>query len=362
MTTLDVMAEERPVSEMLAWSRMTVDPALRAAVNTLSSAMLRVTGYHFGWWNEHGHLYGVPEQGPKLGPKKDSAKGTGGKAIRPTLALLSAEVVGGTPAAAVPAAVAVELAHNFSLLHDDVMDGDLTRRHHRTAWNVFGINSAILAGDALLTLAFTVLATSGHPDALEGTRMLSVAIQDLVEGQSLDLGLEHHAEAELSECLSVAEKKTAALMGCACAMGATFGGGSPEQIERSHRFGMHLGVAFQHVDDWLGIWGDPDVTGKPVYSDLRSRKKSLPVVAALTSNTPAGRELATLYHRETPLSDVELVHAAELIELAGGRAWSQTQVDGLLTQAMRQLPSASPTARAAAELGALARLATHRDH
>jgi geranylgeranyl diphosphate synthase, type I len=357
VTIIDVMTEERPIHDVLAWSRITVEPALRAAVNTMSSSMRRIAGYHLGWWDEHGQPYGRPEKGSENGP--------GGKAIRPTLVLLSAEAVGGVVAAAVPAAVAVELVHNFSLLHDDVMDGDLTRRHRRTVWNVFGINSAILAGDALLTLAFTVLATSGHPGVLEGTRMLSVAVQDLVEGQSADLGLEHRAEAKLSDCLSVAEKKTAALMGCACAVGATFGGGSPEQLERLHRFGMHLGVAFQHVDDLLGIWGDPAVTGKPVYSDLRSRKKSLPVVAALTSDTPAGRELAKLYHREEPLSDHDLVHAAALIELAGGHAWSQTQVDELLVQAMGQLPSASRTtrtARAVAELGALARLATHRDH
>jgi len=357
LTTIDIMTEGRPAREVLAWSRTTVEPALRAAVNTLTSLMLRIAGYHFGWWNEHGD--------PHQGPGKDAENGTGGKAIRPTLALLSAEVVGGTAAAAVPAAAAVELVHNFSLLHDDVMDGDLTRRHRATAWNVFGINSAILAGDALLILAVDVLAASGNPAATDGIRMLSAAVQDLVEGQSVDLGLEQRAEVERSECLSMAEKKTGALMGCACAVGAAFGGGNREQVERLRRFGVYLGVAFQHVDDLLGIWGDPAVTGKPVYSDLRSRKKSLPVVAALTSDTPAGRELATLYHQEAPLSDADLVHTAELIELAGGRAWSQTQVDELLAQAMRQLPPASPTAqagRAIAELGALARLATHRDH
>jgi geranylgeranyl diphosphate synthase, type I len=110
------------------------------------------------------------------------------------------------------------------------------------------------------------------------------------------------------------------------------------------------------------LWGDPALTGKPVYSDLHSRKKSLPVVAALTSSTPAGRELAALYHRDQSLSGSDLVRAAELIDVAGGRAWSQTQADELLTQAMRDLTSANPTARAAQELAALARLATHRDH
>ncbi|MBV9140392.1 MAG: polyprenyl synthetase family protein [Pseudonocardiales bacterium] len=351
MTAIDVRIEGRSALEVLAWSRTILEPALRAAVDTLPSAMRRIAGYHFGWWDEQSQ----PESAPN-----GTAKG--GKAIRPALVLLSAQAVSGAPAAAVSAAVAVELVHNFSLLHDDVMDADLTRRHRPTAWSVFGVNAAILAGDALLTLALDVLAASGNPAATEGIRMLSAAVQDLVEGQSADLAFEQRAQVELAECLRMAQGKTGALMGCACAVGACFGGGSPDHVAHFHDFGAHVGLAFQHVDDLLGIWGDPALTGKPVYSDLHSRKKSLPVVAALTSDTPAGRELAALYHRDQSLSGSDVVRAAELIDVAGGRAWSQTQVDDLLTQAMRDLASASPTAQAAQELGALARLATHRDH
>ncbi|MGH3693032.1 MAG: family 2 encapsulin nanocompartment cargo protein polyprenyl transferase [Pseudonocardiaceae bacterium] len=347
MTTTDVMTDDRSAHEVLEWSRSLVEPAVRTAVHTLPSSMLRIAGYHFGWWNEHGY----PEQV------------NGGKAIRPTLVLLSAQAVGGTAAAALPAATAVELVHNFSLVHDDVMDGDLTRRHRRTAWSVFGVNKAILLGDALLALALEVLAGSGHPAAMEGTRMLSAAVQDLVEGQCADLAFEQRVQVEPSECVRMAELKTATLMACACAVGACFGGGDPERVGQLRRFGAHLGLAFQHVDDLLGIWGDPATTGKPVHSDLRSRKKSLPVVAALASDTSAGRELSELFHRETPLSTTELTHAAQLIEIAGGRAWSQSQVDDLLAQALSQLPAASSgTARAIGELGALARLATDRDH
>jgi geranylgeranyl diphosphate synthase type I len=331
---------------VLAWSRDLVEPALRTAVDTLPSSMLRIAGYHFGWWDEHGHPVRV----------------SGGKAIRPALVLLSAQAVGSTAAAAVPAAAAVELVHNHSLLHDDVMDGDVTRRHRPTAWSVFGVNDAILAGDALLVLALDVLASSGHSAAAEGIRMLSAAVQDLLDGQSADLSFEQRAEVELAECVRMAERKTAALLGCACAVGAAFGGGRPEQVAQLRDFGMHLGLAFQHVDDLLGIWGDPAVTGKPVHSDLRSQKKSLPVVAALASETPAGRELAALYHRDQPLSGADAAHAAELIDIAGVRTWCQTQAEDLLAQATRELQSASPTPRAAGELGALARLATHRDH
>jgi geranylgeranyl diphosphate synthase type I len=350
VTTVDVMTAGRSAGEVLAWSRGLVEPVLRAAVATLPATMQHIAGYHFGWWDEHGQ----PEQGPE--------KGTGGKAIRPTLALLSAQAVGGTAAAAVPAAAAVELVHNHSLLHDDVMDGDLTRRHRRSAWSVFGVNQAILAGDALLVLALDVLAGSGHPAAMDGIRMLSATVQDLLEGQSADLAFEQRAEIELAECVRMAEGKTAALLGCACAVGAAFGGGRPEQLSCLRGFGTHLGLAFQHVDDLLGIWGDPAVTGKPVHSDLRSQKKSLPVVAALNSPSPAGRELATLYHRDEPLAEADLRHAAELIDIAGGRVWSQLRADELLAQATRELQAAHPAPRAAAELGALARLATHRDH
>ncbi len=337
---------ERSARAALAWSSDNVTPALRVAVDTLPASMRRIAGYHFGWWDEHGH----------------PASADGGKAIRPTLVLVTAKATGGIPATAVPAAVAVELVHNFSLLHDDVMDGDVTRRHRPTAWTVFGSNAAILVGDALLTLAFDVLASSGHSAADAGMRMLSAAVLDLVHGQSADLAFEQRAHVDLSECVSMNQAKTAALLGCTCAVGALFGGGNPEQIELLRSFGEHLGLAFQHVDDLLGIWGDPILTGKPVYSDLRNRKKSLPVVAALTSGAPAGRELAALYHRDQPLSDAELVHAAELIDMAGGRAWSQAQADDLLAGALRQLRLAGPTAQAAAELSALARLATHRDH
>jgi geranylgeranyl diphosphate synthase type I len=346
MATAEEITEGRPAHEVLAWSRLVVDPVLREAVDTLPASMRLISGYHFGWWDRHGRAAGA----------------NGGKAIRPTLVLLAAEAAGGGHTAAVPAAVAVELVHNFSLLHDDVMDGDPTRRHRPTAWSVFGTNAAILVGDALLTLAFDVVAAGRHPAAQAGTRMLSAAVQDLVEGQSSDMAFEGRADVGVPECLTMVGGKTGALLGCACALGGSFGDGDPEQVGHLRGFGERLGLAFQFVDDLLGIWGDPAVTGKPIYSDLRNRKKSLPVVAALTSGTAAGDELAELYHRERPLTDPDLVHAAELIDLAGGRAWSQAQADHLLSEALGRLRSARPTLRAAAELEALARLVTRRDH
>jgi geranylgeranyl diphosphate synthase type I len=344
-TQATTVGARRP-DQVLAECRRLFGPALRAAVERLPDSARRVAAYHFGWLDEQGQ----------------PASSDSGKAIRPALTLLGAEAVGGSAAAAVPAAVAVELAHNFSIMHDDVLDGDETRRHRATAWAVFGRSDAILTGSALFTLALDVLAEQGPPAADEAIRMLNGAVLDLLEGQSADLSFERRTEVSVTECLRMADAKTAALIGTSCALGGLFGGADAARVERLRSFGRHVGLAFQFADDLLGIWGDPEMTGKPVYSDLTSRKKSLPVVAALTSGTWEGEELAELYALERPLSATELRRASDLIEAAGAREWSQAQADELLARAMGDLAAVGPTARPAAELAALARLATRRDH
>ncbi|WP_112238267.1 family 2 encapsulin nanocompartment cargo protein polyprenyl transferase [Kribbella monticola] len=339
-------AGARSASEVLAWSRQQVEPALREAVGGMPLATQRITNYHFGWEDEDG----------------TAAHADSGKALRPALALLSAEAVGGTPESAVPAAVAVELVHNFSLLHDDVMDCDTTRRHRATAWSVFGLGAAILAGDALLSLAFDVLVNSGNQRADDAARMLGSAVQELVDGQLADSHFETRDDVVMAECVRMAQLKTGALLGCSSALGALFGGGRPDQVDHLRLFGEDLGLAYQYTDDLLGIWGDPKVTGKPVHSDLRRRKKSLPAVAALTSETAEARELAALYQQRDELSDEQLGRAADLIERTGAREQSHAQADALLLSALGELASAGSTAAAAAGLEQLARLATRRDH
>ena len=268
------MTQARTSREALAWGNALLDPALREAVGALAPPARLVSGYHLGWWDEHGCATG----------------GAAGKALRPTLVMLAAEAAGGSAVDALPAAVAVELVHNFSLLHDDVMDRDVMRRGRPTAWTVFGIGAAILAGDALLTVALELVATSGHERADEAVATLGAAVLSLIDGQCADLAFETRNEVGLQECLTMAAAKTGALLGCACALGGLLAGAPDEQVRRLRAFGARLGLAFQLVDDILGIWGDPAVTGKPASSDLSSRKKSLPVVAALSSGTPAGRD------------------------------------------------------------------------
>ncbi|HEU5473442.1 MAG TPA: family 2 encapsulin nanocompartment cargo protein polyprenyl transferase [Actinophytocola sp.] len=345
MTTLEGAAA-RPAAEVLAACRAMVSPALRSAVDTLPSTARHLAGYHFGWWDQHG----AP------------TPAHGGKALRPALVLLAAEAVAGPPVAAVPAAVAVELVHNFSLVHDDVMDRDRIRRHRPTVWATFGMSAAILAGDALLTLALDVLAASGHPAARTGLRMLAGAVQDLVAGQCADVDFEQRHSVGRAECEAMSARKTGALLGCAAGLGALYGGGTPDRVDRLRAFGAHLGLAFQHVDDLLGIWGDPAVTGKPVHSDLRAAKKTLPVVAALTSGTRPGEELVELYRSGPPLPEAELARAADLVDRAGGRSYSRNEAAIHLDRALHELVTAVPASRAVADLSSLGRHVTRRDH
>ncbi|MEV0125380.1 family 2 encapsulin nanocompartment cargo protein polyprenyl transferase [Streptomyces sp. NPDC050703] len=338
--------EGQEAVEILATARALVDPELCAAVDSLPGAMRRVARYHLGWE----HADGTP------------APGNGGKAIRPALVLTAARALGGERETAVRAAAAVELTHNFTLLHDDVMDRDTTRRHRPTAWTVFGDAAAILTGDALQSLAQRVLAADPHPGAAEAAVRLARCVEELCEGQFMDCSLEGRApdQVTLDECLAVAEAKTGALLGCACAIGALYAGAGREAADALDGFGRQAGLAFQLIDDVIGIWGDPGCTGKPAGADLTARKKSLPVVAALTSGTRAAGELAELYGG--PPGEDEPARTADAVERAGGRDWALAHAADRMSGALGQLAGAVPDPESAGGLLALAEFVTRRTH
>ncbi|GJF29740.1 polyprenyl synthetase [Kitasatospora sp. NE20-6] len=332
--------------EVLARARSTVDPALRAAVESLPGMMRRIAAYHFGWQEADG---------------TPGAAGSG-KAIRPALVFAATQAAGGIPGSAVRAAAAVELVHNFTLLHDDVIDRDRTRRHRPTAWRVFGTTEAILGGDAMHALALRVLADDDHPAAAAAIRRLADCVVELCAGQQADCAFEQRNDVTLAECLGMAEGKTGALLGCACAIGALYAGAGEGVADVMDAFGREIGLAFQLIDDLIGIWGDPAVTGKPVGADLAARKKSLPVVYALGSGTPAAAELAALYALDRPLGPAELQAAASAVERAGGRSWAQGESCERMASAIAHLAEAIPDPSAADDLLALAELVTRRSH
>lgn len=325
-------------------ARDIVGPAVESAVARLSPEVGMVAAYHLGMTDADGN---------------PSAGGTG-KSLRPALALLSARAAGAPAARGVPAAVAVELVHNFSLLHDDIMDGDTERRHRPTAWTVYGVGAAILAGDALLMVAHDLLLEEGVPHGLWAARCLSAAVNRLIAGQGADLAFEKRDDVTVTECLQMAGDKTAALMACACSIGAIGAGAPPSLAMGLAGFGAHIGLAFQLTDDLLGIWGAPEVTGKPVRADLRARKKSLPVVAATSSGTEQGRQLAEMLGRTEPLTEQDLATAADLVVAAGGRDWAEAEADTQLAAAAKCLAEADVPDDVRAEFTAIAEFVTQR--
>jgi len=345
MTAITMNQGSRQAAEILREARDLVDPVLRASIGSLPAAMRRIGGYHLGWWDRHG----VPQESG------------GGKVLRPALVLAAARAAGGDTSGAIKAAAAVELTHNFTLLHDDVMDGDLTRRHRPTAWSVFGRDDAILAGDALQALAIRLLVEDMHPAAVRAAQRLTGCVIELCEGQHEDCAFEGRDEVTLEQCLAMAGAKTGALLGCACALGALYAGAADRVLEGLDAFGREVGLAFQLIDDVLGIWGDPAVTGKPVGADLAARKKSLPVVAALTSGTPAGARLAAFYRTQRPVEGALATRTADLVERAGGRAWAQAQAAVHTDAAVTGLATLLPDSAAAGDLLVLAELITHRN-
>jgi geranylgeranyl diphosphate synthase type I len=321
---------------------------MRRLVNALTPEVRRVAAYHLGFADAAGR------------PCPDGA----GKAARPALVLLSARASGLTEpeagAVALPGAMAVELVHNYSLLHDDVMDGDLERRHRPTAWSVFGVGPAIVAGDALQTLAHQVLLDVPASDGVRAGSALATATARMIAGQAQDLAFESRQNVSYAECLEMSENKTGALLGFAASVGALLAGADDRLVSGLEAFGVHLGLAYQAVDDLLGLWGSPDVTGKPAGNDLRRAKKTLPIVAALGSGTPAGARLARLLVAGGVLDD-DVEPALRLIDQAGGRRRALDEADGRMALAVGALrrSGAAPDARRGLE--EIASFVTGRD-
>jgi len=330
-------------------ARHQIEPELRAAVARLDPGNRAIAAYHLGWTEADGR------------PRSAA----GGKAVRPAMALLATEAAGAAPATGLPAAVAVELVHNFSLIHDDVMDGDVERRHRPTVWAIWGVPAAVLAGDALLVLAQDVLLRAG-PAGAAAAEALTRSTGELIRGQMEDLAFERRARVELAECRRMAAGKTGALLAASARTGALLAGADEPVVEALSRYGEHVGMAFQLVDDVLGIWGDPVLTGKPVLSDLRAKKKSLPVTYVLGRDDARSAALADWLagpenERAGPGDEAELVTIATLIEAAGGRSWAIAEAEREVEQAVAALYSVPLAEPARTELVGLTRFLTRRE-
>ena len=322
-----------------------VEPELVNSVKKLSDELLPVIEYHFGWKTIKG-----------IEAPEDT-----GKRLRPSLAVLSAEAVGRDLEVAIPGAVAVELIHNFSLIHDDIIDGDKERRHRPSAWTAFSIEDALIAGDALHTLAFQVLLEENTPESVQAARRLVDATTTMISGQAADMTFDDLPTVSFEECLKMEAAKTGALLGYSSSVGAILSGADENTCNALEVFGYELGLAYQAVDDVLGIWGDPKITGKPAGNDLREKKKSMPVSIVLSANNSDSEKLLEIFSTKEDLDEEEIVRASALIENAGGREATLEEADKHLKRAIEFLNNADIRKETFCELEEIAHFVVNRD-
>lgn len=271
-----------------------------------------------------------------------------GKRLRPRLVLAAARACGGSAESAMPACAAVELLHNYSLIHDDIEDGDRLRHGRETVWSAFGLPHGVNAGDAIGALAHLALVPTGSTRSAEAalamTTDLAAANLRMCEGQAMDLAFESGERATVDGYLEMIGGKTAALFACAGSLGARSVDASARDVERCADVGRLFGLAFQIQDDLIGIWGDSSQTGKPADADLARRKKSYPVVWALERDAGgAGRVLAEAYAKAGTLLDgsaVESLRAA--LEQAGAREAAAAAVHDCFARASARAAGLAP--------------------
>jgi geranylgeranyl diphosphate synthase, type I len=313
-----------------------IEPALLDALTALDGRAPLLSGmirYHLGY------------AGHDLQPLDPRAVDRG-KRMRPVVALLAAGAAGGEPRAAAPVAAAVELLHNFTLIHDDIQDESPLRRHRPTVWSLWGVGQAINAGDALFAAAHLPLYRLASTDVTAELRLRLLEAFDrmtiaIVEGQTLDLAFEARPDVSPGEYLEMIAGKTAAIVRFAAWAGALLGGADDATAARWAEFGLALGLGFQIRDDLLGIWGAQDATGKAPADDVRRRKQSLPILILRERLGESERaELSRLYAAPN-VDGVGVAHVLALLAREAVRQEVETVIAGYHDRAAAALIDAA---------------------
>jgi geranylgeranyl diphosphate synthase type I len=308
-----------------------IEDELKMVVNLVKDSrfdeLFNMMGYHLGW--------------------EVDGKGAGkpGKRIRPLILLLANSAAGGEWENALPAAAAVELVHNFSLIHDDIQDNSPLRRGRPTVWKHWGIPQAINAGDTMFTLAnIAILRLKNVPSEttiLRATNSLMETCLKLTQGQFLDISYEKIQHLDLKDYWHMIARKTAALITTSVEIGPIIAGVDVDILEKYRLFGYETGLAFQIQDDLLGIWGEAALTGKSTESDLVSGKKSLPILYGIKQNGAFAKRWF-----EGPISSDEISEIAKQLESEGAMQYCQEQTRLLTKNALRALDKVHPTQEA----------------
>ncbi|MGW8633974.1 polyprenyl synthetase family protein [Streptomyces sp. NPDC055793] len=319
----------------LAQARRDIDPLLREAVDTLPAGRVsNAARYYFGWIDPAG---------------RPTTTLGGGKSIRAALALDTAAALGAEPNAALPAAAAVELLQAFTLLTDDVLDRDHTRHGQPSAWTIHTAPTALLAGNALLSLALTM---PGLPPG--AARLLAHATQETCEGADADTAFETRTDTTFDQCLTMTRQKAGVFLGATAGVGAQCAAAAPDVVDLLTEAFTIAGVAFQCANDLLGIWGDAARTGKPTGSDLAGLKRTLITVDALAHDSAAGKALAGLYATRTPLDPAQTAHATQLVNATDAGRRALGFIDQQTQHTLTLLKQAVPEPAARRNLEALA--------
>lgn len=332
-------------SEYIKALQTRIEAQLKTSLSSLevkSTALLvQIVSHHLGWI------------------KSEASRG---KRLRPLLTLLCCDAAGGHWQTALPAAGAIEWIHNFSLIHDDIEDKSETRRGRETVWKRWGIAQATNTGDALFALAHLLtheLEEHGHDSAtiLSIQKQLDKACLHLTIGQHLDLKFEETEGVSEDEYLEMIEGKTAALIAASCAIGALAAHSEPSKVVLFQQFGHDLGMSFQIYDDVLGIWGTPDVTGKPSGDDLRVRKKTLPIIFAINHS----HDFQELWDSDE-IDDNWVTRMTTSLNRSGAREYAEQATRRWTDSALEALASSEPTEPAASELARLTQKLLSREY
>ena len=328
-----------------------VETELKEIIGSNTSGLHSMLRYHMGWQDEHGH------------PCYEKS----GKFIRPALCLLSCQAAGGNMSQILPAAAALELIHEFSLIHDDIEDASYERRHRPTLWKLWGQPQAINAGDCMLTLAYLAplrLKEKGIADKkiIGSTRMLAETCLQLCEGQFLDITYESRLNVTIEDYLNMITKKTAILIATSTSLGAYLGTEDEKLVNYLYRFGKELGMVYQIHDDMLDIWGIEEKTGKSLRSDIAQRKKTLPVVYGLQNSKGEDRQkLLELYSQEC-IQGEDLSKVMRILEQLGAKEYSQNLAQQYYRRALAQLEATGLNPQNLTPLREAARLLMEHDY
>lgn len=265
----------------------------------------------------------------------------GGKRLRPYLVIKSCQMLGGNVNDAIHAASAIEMIHNFTLVHDDIMDNDEMRHGVPTVHTKFGMPLAILAGDVLFSKAFETVSINKIRDSKKSAKLvarLAQACVEVCEGQVLDIRMAEGKKIPLkSQYINMVEKKTSALFEVSCAMGAICANAAPSDVTNLASFGKNLGVSFQITDDFIGVLGDPKITKKPVGNDLREGKKSLPILLAIRKSDPKSRKAILKVFGNLKATKQEIGRAVQIMRSLGIEEDVRKEALGYADRAKRSL-------------------------